>query len=818
MGGRIGAQNLKSQEPSYTSDLSRPSRPIALSALWCGRTLLVLLAVLSAVLRPVIAASQNPPCPHHWRKRGVFVFAAFLFLTVGDALAQGSVATDKAALEALYDATNGPNWTTSANWKTTEPISAWHGVTTDTVTGRVTHLALFGNELSGTIPAELGDLSNLQDLDLNTNQLEGEIPEALGDLSNLEILWLHNNELTGTIPAKLGDLSNLQNLILNENQLEGEIPEALGDLSNLTSLSLRNNQLEGEIPEALGDLSNLQNLILNENQLEGEIPEALGDLSNLEILWLHNNELTGSIPAELGDLPNLLYLYLHDNQLRGSIPAKLGDLTNLQWLLLNGNQLTGTIPEALGDLPNLLYLYLHDNQLRGSIPAKLGDLTNLQWLLLNGNQLTGTIPEALGDLPNLLYLYLHDNQLRGSIPAELGDLSSLQRLRLNGNQLTGTIPAKLEDLTNLQWLLLHNNELSGSIPAELGNLTNLRYLYLHRNQLTGEIPVKLGNLTNLQYLTLWRNELSVPIPAALVVVAERGAMERFYVLTGGTNWTDDTDWLSTEPLSAWHGVTTGADGRVTRLSLPGNELSGTIPAALEWLEKLEQLNLSGNGDLTGEIPDGLRDLSNLDSLNVSGTNVCAPRDAVFQAWLETIDFQGAVCSPPRPPGGGGGGGFGGGGTPRTSVPGAVRNLTAAGGVGQVVLSWDAPSSDGGEEITDYEYRINGSGPWISTGSTETTYTVTGLDNGTAYTFEVRAVNRVGKGRVSNRNRAEAMPDVFTLDFAHFANGAGLISDLVFVNVGTHPIRPALSFYDQEGQPMAADSVVEITGDLEVTGP
>ena len=322
-------------------------------------------------------------------------------------------------------------------------------------------------------------------------------------------------------------------------------------------------------------------------------------------------------------------------------------------------------------------------------------------------------------------------------------------------------------------------------------------------------------MTNLQYLTLWRNELSVPIPAALVVVAERGAMERFYVLTGGTNWTDDTDWLSTEPLSAWHGVTTGADGRVTRLSLPGNELSGTIPAALEWLEKLEQLNLSGNGDLTGEIPDGLRDLSNLDSLNVSGTNVCAPRDAVFQAWLETIDFQGAVCSPPRPPGGGGGGGFGGGGTPRTSVPGAVRNLTAAGGVGQVVLSWDAPSSDGGEEITDYEYRINGSGPWISTGSTETTYTVTGLDNGTAYTFEVRAVNRVGKGRVSNRNRAEAMPDVFTLDFAHFANGAGLISDLVFVNVGTHPIRPALSFYDQEGQPMAADSVVEITGDLEV---
>ena len=158
------------------------------------------------------------------------------------------------------------------------------------------------------------------------------------------------------------------------------------------------------------------------------------------------------------------------------------------------------------------------------------------------------------------------------------------------------------------------------------------------------------------------------------------------------------------------------------------------------------------------------------------------------------------------------GGGGDGGTPRTFVPGAVRNLTAAGGNGEAVLSWDAPSSDGGAEITDYEYRINRSGPWISTGSTETTHTVTGLDNGTTYVFQVRAVNRIGKGRVSNR--AEATPEVFTLDFAHFANGDGLTSDLVFVNVGTHPIRPALYFYDQEGQPMAAESVVDITGDLE----
>ena len=167
--------------------------------------------------------------------------------------------------------------------------------------------------------------------------------------------------------------------------------------------------------------------------------------------------------------------------------------------------------------------------------------------------------------------------------------------------------------------------------------------------------------------------------------------------------------------------------------------------------------------------------------------------------------------PPRTPGGGGP--PGGGGAPRTSAPGAPGNLTAEAGDGQAVLSWDAPASDGGTAITDYEYRINRSDPWIPTGSTETTHTVSGLVNGTVYVFEVRAVNAAG--RSASSNRAEATPEVFTLDFAHFANGDGLTSDLVFVNVGTHPIRPALYFYDQEGQPMAAESVVDITGDLEV---
>ena len=132
----------------------------------------------------------------------------------------------------------------------------------------------------------------------------------------------------------------------------------------------------------------------------------------------------------------------------------------------------------------------------------------------------------------------------------------------------------------------------------------------------------------------------------------------------------------------------------------------------------------------------------------------------------------------------------------------------------MTLSWEAPEADGGLAITDYEVRINRRGSWISMGSTQTTHTVTGLVNGMVYVFQVRAVNGIGRSPASGP--AEATPGVGALDFAHFANGAGIVSDLVFVNVATHPIRPALYFYDKEGNPIVAESVVDLTEDLEVT--
>ena len=192
--------------------------------------------------------------------------------------------TDRAALVALYNATDGPNWTNSTNWLSDAPIGEWHGVTTDT-SGRAIELTLHNKRLTGEMPAELGDLTKLTRLWLSGNQLTGEIPAELGRLSNLQYLYLYSNQLSGEIPAELDSLSNLERLNLSDNQLSGEIQAALGRLSNLRYLNLAGNELR-EIPAELGGLSKLHTLNLSGNELTEEIPAALGRLSNLRYLHL----------------------------------------------------------------------------------------------------------------------------------------------------------------------------------------------------------------------------------------------------------------------------------------------------------------------------------------------------------------------------------------------------------------------------------------------------------------------------------------------------------------------------------------------------
>ena len=506
--------------------------------------------------------------------------SAWQFMTPGVVQPTGPD-SDRAALIALYDATDGPNWTNRTNWLSDEPLEHWYGVTTDD-DGRVTQLLLRENNLNGPIPAAVGNLTGLVRLDFQGNQLSGSIPGSLGNLANLERLSLSRNSLSGPIPPGLLNLTELKELYLHTNQLSGTIPSSLSNLAGLEILLLYGNRFTGTIPSSLGNLSDLVELNLSSNDLTGVIPPELGRLTKLTYLSLRSNGLTGPIPSELGDMSSLRSLYLYDNQLDGPIPPNLKNLSNLEGLLL------------------------HDNQLSRPVPAWLGNLSRLRSLNLSINGFTGGIPPELGRLSNLIYLNLRSNDLTGPVPTELGNLSNLEQLYLYENQLSGEIPDSLGRLVNLTRLSLRDNQLTGEIPAELGNLTKLELIRLAGNQLTGCVPTGLRNVAINDFSSLALSFCGETPTAA----TDRAALVALYDTTGGTNWTDNTNWRGNSSIGEWYGVTTNDDGRVTELRLHQNNLSGQIPAALGNLSNLEVLLLLDNG-LTGPIPPALGSLSNV---------------------------------------------------------------------------------------------------------------------------------------------------------------------------------------------------------------
>ncbi len=382
--------------------------------------------------------------------------------------------TDSLTLVAIYNAMGGEEfWTIKTNWLTDAPLNTWYGITLNE-DGKVSEILLDENNITSTIPTELGNLTELVYLSLWDNKLSGSIPKELGNLSKLKELYLGFNQLTSGIPAELFQLDELE------------------------TLNLRNNFLSGPIPSEHGTLGSLKNILLDNNQLSGTIPKELGSITNLEILSIANNELTGSIPPELGSLANLDGMSLSENRLTGELPKELGNLSNITEFNSFDNQLSGSIPKELGNLSKLTILTLHLNQLTGPIPAELGSMTELVELHLWGNNLNGSVPKELGKLERISYIYLYDNELSGSIPKELGNPIYLQELRLDKNQLSGSIPKELGDLGFLDILNVQNNHLEGELPESFLKLKSLTRLSLFDNQLDGG----LENLPSHQMLEI----------------------------------------------------------------------------------------------------------------------------------------------------------------------------------------------------------------------------------------------------------------------------------------------------------------------------
>jgi Leucine-rich repeat (LRR) protein len=294
------------------------------------------------------------------------------------------------------------------------------------------YVYLNSNQLT-SLP-DLTGQNGLSYFDASYNQITGSLPTWIGDLTNLYGLYLNNNSLSGDIPSQIGTLSNLNYLDLSNNQFSGTLPDLSG-LTNLSELSLSYNSFSFDetIPSQIFTLTSLQYLDLEGLDITGTLPTGLATLTSLQSLDMSNNTVT-TIPPALSALKSLSYLSISNNQLGRAGTIGLTNLPALQSLDVSGNQLTDSEWLELSALTSLTYLNLTSNQLT-SVPTSIGRLTSLQTLYLSFNNIS-TISSALNNLTNLQGLSFYSNNLS---LLELGTNTSLTFLDVRLNSLLTTV-------------------------------------------------------------------------------------------------------------------------------------------------------------------------------------------------------------------------------------------------------------------------------------------------------------------------------------------------------------------------------------------
>ncbi len=562
--------------------------------------------------------------------------------------AQSVSESDSLALVALYNSTNGDEWTRNDNWLE-EPVSSWYGVTV--VNGRVNKIHLGNNNLEGNIPNQIGDLTGLTDLNLWRNKLFGNIPASIGNLTNLISLFLYSNDLEGAIPEQIGNLTNLILLFLYSNDLEGVIPEQIGNLTQLRGLNLFGNKLSGSIPSSIGNLINLSALWLQRNDLEGSIPTEIENLRNLEELNLHNNLLSGNLPNEIGGLNNLKIINVTFNDLSGPLPKSLGSLTNLEELHLGGNNFSGILPPELGNLTSLKKLLCMYNQFTGPIPSEFGKLSQLEQLWIDDNMLTGEVPQGIFQLPKLHNISLELNQLtKLPLPSNTDHISSL-RTALNKFTFEDILPfTSINDFSYYNQAIIDITDslhftIGENFTIELGideSVPDNVYKWTRPGSeiITNENKLILNNISledagyyscivtnpRAPELTLSTNELyiSVSQPSGKSVSeSDSLALVALYNSTNGEKWTRNDNWLKGR-VDTWYGVKVDKyaldEYRVTQLNLKFQNLNGIIPPEIGNLTKLSIINLSIN-QLEGEVPKEIGNLEDLNHLYLSNNKL-----------------------------------------------------------------------------------------------------------------------------------------------------------------------------------------------------
>ncbi|XP_031490519.1 receptor-like protein 54 [Nymphaea colorata] len=388
------------------------------------------------------------------------------------------------------------------------------------------HLDLSGCDFnSSTIPSQLGQLTHLTHLNLSRAWVSGKVPYEISNLSNLVALdlspLLGGLEIQEDLEGFVGNFKQLKYLHLNfvifnlRNSQEWGANLASA-LPNLRSLSLVGCDLEGSLTPHIFMLPHLQALDLAYNELQGELmPSFFPSESKLQSLRLSQNNLSGHLPIEIFELPHLKVLDVEGNDLlRVSLPTKL-PTSKLEILNLGGIELLGDLFRVwIVNLTSLVQLELSYTNLSGSLPFSIANLTDLTHLDLSQTRLSGCIDSLLfANLTRLTYLDLSKNTFSGLLPSLP---HSIRIVNLNNNNFGGPIPNSY-NLLNIEKLDLSSNSFVGPFPFSLFQGPSfaqslLEDLDLSNNKFDGYLDLGIfTNFKKLRSLSLSRNNLTVGI-------------------------------------------------------------------------------------------------------------------------------------------------------------------------------------------------------------------------------------------------------------------------------------------------------------------